>query len=151
MTGYLLDVNMLIALTWPKHIHHETAHRWFKRNHTAGWATCPVTQLGFVRISSNPKIIADAVSPREAVAMLERLVKLPHHEFWADDIAVGGDGPFSSLALIGHRQVTDAYLLSLAQHHHGKLATLDQGIAELVCNDVDRAQCLEQVNVENRM
>ncbi|HET6654911.1 MAG TPA: TA system VapC family ribonuclease toxin [Gammaproteobacteria bacterium] len=145
MSGSLLDVNVLIALTWPTHVHHAAARRWFDRNSGAGWATCPITQLGFVRVSSNPKIIRDAVPPREAVAMLERLVALPEHRFWPNDIAVAGRGPFASLAFVGHRQATDAYLLALAQHHEGKLATLDRGIVELIAERDQRARWVDLV------
>ncbi|MDN5862527.1 MAG: VapC toxin family PIN domain ribonuclease [Salinisphaera sp.] len=148
MSGYLLDVNMLIALTWPTHMHHGVARAWFQANSVLGWASCAVTQLGFVRISSNPKIIRDAVAPREAVAMLARLTTLPGHAFWPDDVAVHPAGPFASLAFVGHRQITDAYLLSLAQQHGGKLATLDGGISELIAKREERAQWVELVTEE---
>lgn len=136
MSG-LLDVNVLIALTWPTHVHHAAARRWFDRHSADGWATCPITQLGFVRLSSNPGIIRDAVAPREAVAMLARLVALPGHRFWPDEIPVAATGPFAALAFVGHRQATDAYLLALAQRQQGRLVTLDHGIAELIA---DRSQ-----------
>lgn len=145
MSGYLLDVNVLFALTWPTHVHHAAARRWFDANSAPGWATCPITQLGFVRVSSNPKIIRDAVAPREAVAMLERLVQLPGHEFWPDKLAVASEGPFASLAFVGHRQTTDAYLLALAQSHSGKLATLDKGIAELIAEREQRFRWIESI------
>lgn len=147
MSGYLLDVNVLIALTWPTHVHHTPARRWFDENAASGWATCPITQLGFVRLSSNPKFIADAVPPRDAIAMLARLVALPGHRFWSDDVAVTADGPFAALALVGHRQTTDAYLLALAQRHDGKLATLDGDIAELIAERDLRNRCVEQIAV----
>jgi toxin-antitoxin system PIN domain toxin len=138
LSGWLLDVNVLIALTWPTHVHHATVRRWFDDNAARGWATCPITQLGFVRISSNPKIIRDAVTPREAVAVLARLARLPGHEFWPDDITVALAGTFASLAFVGHRQTTDAYLLALAQRRDGRLATLDNGIAELLSEQDER-------------
>ncbi len=145
MNGYLLDVNVLIALTWPTHVHHVAARRWFDRSSASGWATCPITQLGFVRVSSNPKIIRDAVVPREAVAMLERLFQLPGHRFWPDEITVASAGPFASLAFVGHRQTTDAYLLALAQQHGGKLATLDKGVAELIAERGERPRWVEWI------
>ena len=143
MNGYLLDVNVLIALTWPTHVHHETARRWFERKAPSGWATCPITQLGFVRVSSNPGVIRDAVAPGHALAMLERLMDLPGHRFWPDEISLAPSGPFASLALVGHRQLTDAYLLSLAQHREGKLATLDGGLATLIADREQRARWVE--------
>lgn len=140
MTRYLLDTNLLIALAWPQHIHHAQAHAWFGTTGHRAWATCPITQLGFLRISSNPKIIVQAVSPRQAVSMLERILAVRGHEFWADDIAPTTAASFSSLVLVGHRQVTDAYLLALAQHHQGKLATFDQGISDLISSVKDRTR-----------
>lgn len=145
MSAYLLDVNVLIALTWPTHVHHASARQWFERKAAAGWATCPVTQLGFVRVSSNPGIIRDAVAPREAIAMLERLVALPGHRFWPDEPAVTSEGPLASLALVGYRQVTDAYLLTLARQHDGKLATLDRGVSTLVADREQRARWVEVI------
>lgn len=129
---YLLDVNILIALTWPQHVHHAQAHTWFDRVERQAWATCPLTQLAFVRISSNPRIIPDAVSPRAAATMLAKIVALSGHTFWADDLPLNGLAAMSGTALTGHRQVTDAYLIELARHHGGMLATLDAGLAELL-------------------
>jgi uncharacterized protein len=68
----LLDVNLLIALLWPAHEHHEAAHRWFGARRSKRWATCPLTQLAFVRIVSNPSFSTDAITPEEAVALLEK-------------------------------------------------------------------------------
>jgi len=132
VTVHLLDTNVLIALAWPQHIHHAPAHRWFANNRRQAWATCPITQLGFIRISSNPQIIREAVTPREALALLNQIIALPGHQFWSDDLLPTAAAPLSSLALVGHRQVTDAYLLALAQHQKGRLATFDRGIAELI-------------------
>jgi uncharacterized protein len=129
---YLLDVNVLIALAWPSHMHHARAHQWFERLSEPSWATCPLTQLAFVRISSNPKIIADAVSPRAAVQLLSTIVATSGHVFFADELAIVKLAGFTRAALVGHRQVTDAYLIELAKHHHAKLATLDRGIKDLL-------------------
>lgn len=130
--AYLLDVNVLIALAWPQHVHHALAHGWFDRIGRQAWASCPLTQLAFVRISSNPKIIAHAVSPRAAADVLAQMLALPNHQFWADDLPVFGLATMRGTAMIGHRQVTDAYLIELARHHGGVLATLDTGLAELL-------------------
>ena len=70
MAVALLDINVLVALAWPNHEHHDISHRWFAAHAAAGWATCPLIQCGFVRISSNPKIIANAVKPDDAIALL---------------------------------------------------------------------------------
>jgi uncharacterized protein len=136
---YLLDVNVLIALAWPLHAHHKVAHDWFENTGCKSWATCPLTQLAFVRISSNAKIIPAAVSPRAAVRALKEMTELEGHAFWPDDLPVNELASFNSIALIGHRQVSDAYLIELAKHHEGKVATLDAGLAELLPSS-DRAK-----------
>jgi len=132
MTGYLLDVNVLIALMWPTHEGHKQVRPWFHRNSGEGWATCPFTQAAFVRIVSNPAFFPDAVDPQEAVNILEVNLKDPRHRFWTDDVSfLKAVQPFSK-RLVGHKQVTDAYLLGLALHKKGKLVSLDRGILELL-------------------
>ena len=147
MSVHLLDTNLLIALAWPHHVHHGKAHEWFHGSGRKAWATCPLTQIAFIRISSNPKIIADAVSPREALDVLKKIVEVPGHHFWRDTVAPANAKVFASTALVGHRQVTDAYLLALAQHHKGKLATFDHGIAELIQVNKERALYITQVEI----
>ena len=131
MTTYLLDANVLIALAWPQHVHHQAAHRWFAKTGGKSWATCAITQLAFVRISCNPAIVADAVSPTESTRVLLAITRVSGHRFWSDDVALNQIEEMQSLAIIGHRQVTDAYLLGLARHHKGCLATFDRGLKEL--------------------
>lgn len=131
MSVGLLDVNMLIALSWPSHIHHRPACGWFVRHAARGWATCPLTQCAFVRISTNPKIIPEAVSPSEAFDLLRQIMSLKHHVYWPDDVGVLDEAVPKSL-VVGHRQITDAYLLGLAIHHGGRLVTLDKGIETLL-------------------
>lgn len=131
MTVHLLDVNLLIALAWPTHVHHEPAHRWFRKHAGEGWATCPMTQVGFVRISSNPSIIPAAVPAPAALEALRGFVASPQHVFWPDDLSLADRG-FPPGILAGHRQVTDAYLVSLAIRHGGRLATLDRSVAALL-------------------
>ncbi len=118
---------MLIALAWPSHVHHRQAQEWFARRKKAGFRTCPLTETGFVRISSNPQFTPDAVSPADALALLARITSLPGYEFWPDHLplvdAAGRDRPIS-----GHRQVTDAYLAGLAAANGGVLATFDRGV-----------------------
>ena len=70
--------------------------------------------------------------PHAAAEVLAQMIALPGHTFWADDLPVSGLAAMSSSAFIGHRQVTDAYLIELARHHGGVLATLDTGLAELL-------------------
>ena len=131
MTGYLLDTNLLIALLWPSHEQHERAVSWFARHRSRGWATCPFTQAGFVRIVSNPAFSRDAVQPRDAIQVLAANTAAKNHVLWADDLAFAEAVAFAGVRLIGHQQVTDAYLLGLALHHGGVLATLDRHIVTL--------------------
>jgi hypothetical protein len=122
---------MLIALAWPSHVHHHRAQAWFAGNASGGWATCPLTQCAFVRISSNPKVIPEAGAPKEAIALLDQVVKQANHNFWHDDITLLDDHVPGDL-LVGHRQVTDVYLLGLAIRHGGRLVTLDKATSSLL-------------------
>ena len=132
MKGYLLDTNVLIALLWPSHAHHEQAAKWFARHRTKGWATCPLTEAGFVRIVSNAAFSRDAVTPREAVGVLAANTAAKDHAFWPDELPLAEAIAFAGARLVGHQQVTDAYLLGLALHRGGMLATLDERIAALI-------------------
>ena len=131
MTCYLLDANVLIALAWPQHVHHETAHRWFTKIGNKSFATCAITQLAFIRISSNPKIIDEAVTAVQACALLSAVTKLRGHQYWQEKIEPERMEDLRGIAIVGHRQVTDAYLIGLARQHQGKLATFDRGVEEL--------------------
>jgi uncharacterized protein len=129
---FLLDVNVLIALLWPPHEAHARAQQWFAHNAHHGWATCAMTQAAFVRIVSNRAFSQRAVSPRDAVEVLSGSLNHPAHHFWTDDIGVPEALAAFGRRLLGHQQVTDAYLLSLAIHKKGKLATLDASLAALL-------------------
>ncbi|MGQ0736897.1 MAG: TA system VapC family ribonuclease toxin [Acidobacteriota bacterium] len=131
MNGYLLDTNVLIALLWPSHARHEVAIKWFVRHRQQRWATCPLTESGFVRIVSNPAFSRDAVTPREAVGLLAANTRADDHVFWAVDIPFGTAAEAAGTRLVGHQQVTDTYLLALAMKRGGVLATLDLGLAAL--------------------
>jgi uncharacterized protein len=126
----LLDLNILTALLWPTHVHHEAAHRWFSRRGKGRWATCPLTQLGFVRLSSNPAFSRDALTPTHAIALLEENLSDSRHVFWPDQLSVPSAAARAP-ELTGHRQVTDLYLLALAADRKGVLATFDQGLRAL--------------------
>jgi uncharacterized protein len=128
MGMFLLDANVLIALAWPEHEFHDKVGRWFARHSHTGWATCPFTQAAFVRVLSNPAFSPDALTPDNAVRVLETNLALPDHHFWPDSISVPDALKNVERRLAGHRQITDVYLVSLARHHQGKLATLDKGI-----------------------
>jgi toxin-antitoxin system PIN domain toxin len=118
----LLDVNALVALVWDSHVHHVTIRRWFAQNASSGWATCPLTESGFVRVSSNPKILPAAVMVADARVALVSLCSAAGHEFLIDDVSLGdADVP----AINGYRQVTDVHLLTLARRHAQRLVTFD--------------------------
>ena len=136
--AFLLDVNVLVALVWPNHVHHAAARRWFARLAGRTWATTPVTEFGFVRVSSNPVAVGDALSPAEALTVLEEIRRRPGHETWADDVTPTDRRWVDPARLVGHRQISDAHLLALARRHQGRLATLDQGLVELAGGDSDR-------------
>lgn len=130
--GFLLDVNVLIAMSWPTHVAHEKVQTWFSRHAQAGWATCPFTQTSFVRILSNPAFSPNALTTADAFQLLESNLKHPDHTFWPDNIGLLEATRSFQSQIAGHQQVADAYLLGLAQHRRGKLATLDAGILALL-------------------
>jgi len=146
MSQFLLDVNVLLALAWPAHRSNPNARNWFDKHAHHGWATCAFTEAAFVRILSNPIFTPDAVTPPGAVKALEAFVQTPLHHFWADDISFAeAVRPFRQ-RLMGHRQVSDAYLLGLAIHKRGKLATLDRGILSLLPGDSPDRERVELID-----
>ncbi|MEQ1702921.1 MAG: TA system VapC family ribonuclease toxin [Ilumatobacteraceae bacterium] len=127
----LLDVNVLIAICWPEHTLHSIAVEWFDRRADEGWATCSLTEAGFLRVSANPAVVGDAVRPRESAALLRRLRKVGSHHFLVDDISPVDSASFPLERLTGHRQVTDAHLLAIARRHDASLASFDRGVQVL--------------------
>ena len=127
-TVALLDVNLLVALFDPDHVHHELAHDWFSDQKEVGWATCPVTENGLLRVLTSPAYRSPANRPDDIVARLRAFRKSGGHEFWADAVSLADEKTFSATYLRGHRQVTDVYLLGLARSRGGLLATFDRSI-----------------------
>jgi uncharacterized protein len=127
VSAALLDVNVLVALFDPDHVHHEVAHDWFADNASDGWATCPLTENGFVRVLSNPAYGAVVSRTSDLVDRLRRFCKGPQYQFWTDDISLRDETLFDPSFLMG-RQLTDIYLLGLARKHRGRLATFDRSI-----------------------
>ena len=121
----LLDVNALIALAWDSHVHHAPMRAWFATNHAAGWATCPITESGFVRVSSNPKVLPSPIGIHAARGILTTLRAAPSHRFLTDDVSLT-DTDVPSIS--GYRQVTDAHLLTLARRRGMRLVTFDQAV-----------------------
>jgi toxin-antitoxin system PIN domain toxin len=128
----LLDVNVLVALAWPNHVCNVSARRWFRKQREIGWATCPTTENGFIRVSSNVRVIPEAKSPREAALFLRDLVAHEGHVFWPEEASIIDERWISLEKIHTYRQITDAHLLSLALRHEGCLATFDRGILSLV-------------------
>ena len=124
----LLDVNVLIALLDQAHPHHETAWSWLKANIKHGWASCPITQNGCIRIMSQPGY----PNPLPAAQVAQRLAEAaarPQHRFWPDSISLLDETAVDRSRLLSARQVTDAYLLALAVHNKGTFVTFDRSIA----------------------
>lgn len=126
MTSYLIDVNLLLALSDPMHIHHEVAHRWFADVGHRSWATCPVTENGFVRIAAHPSYPNRPGDVSAVVSLLRQFCQADGHCFWAEDVSIRD--LLQNGMIITHNQVTGIYLLGLAVARGGKLATLDQRI-----------------------
>jgi toxin-antitoxin system PIN domain toxin len=123
----LLDVNVLIALLDSDHASHDSAISWFSRHAREGWASCPITQNGSIRIMSNPGY----PNPLPVQAVIERLAEACHqniHEFWPDEVSLLDSDVVDSTRIHGPRQLTDIYLLALAVQHEGRLVTFDSGI-----------------------
>ena len=126
----LLDVSLLIALFDSDHVHHDAAHDWFADHHAYGWATCALTQNGFVRVLANPRYPATVMHrPAELLSHLQRLCASKHHVFWSDSVSLTDKKIFNPALIRGYRQLSDIYLLGLAKRMGGYLATFDAGIA----------------------
>src|ERR1043165_3798265 len=107
MSLYLLDTNVLLALMWPKHRHYAKAHACFDST-SPRWATCPLTECGFVRVISNPAFDPYPLKPGEAIAVLKQNLAHPRHVFWPDNLQLCDSPHFPVKALRGHQQITDA-------------------------------------------
>ena len=138
----LLDVNVLIALAWPNHVHHAAARAWFETRRREGWATCPLTEAGFVRVSCNPAVVRYSVTPLDAIAVLQRLSRLGSHTFWPMDQPITRLPESIGIRLQGYRQITDAVLLAAAMQRKGQLATLDAGMEGLVSESQRSSLCV---------
>jgi hypothetical protein len=120
----LLDINVLIALFDPDHVSHQTAITWFSRHAKEGWASCPLTQNGCVRIMSSPSY----PSPKPVQTLVRRLAEACEeriHQFWPDEQSLLDSEVFDSSRIHGPRQITDIYLLGLAVQHEGRFVTFD--------------------------
>ena len=124
----LLDISVLLALLDAQHVHHDATFGWVEAGGLReGWASCPITENGVVRILSQPTY-PHPVTPAEAVAALSGSTADGDHEFWASDVSITDENLVRPDRLHGHRQVTDAYLLALAVAHRGVFVTLDRRV-----------------------
>ncbi len=131
MTRYLPDINVLIGIAREDAQFHKADFRWFQTTGSHQFATCPFTQAGFVRISSNERIGPRPVNLSGAMELLDRMTSLSGHQFWPIDEGLAETiRPFRK-QIYGHGQITDAYLLGLAIQNNGVLVTRDKAIAHL--------------------
>lgn len=124
----LLDVNVLVALLDAQHVGHARAHHWLAKSLAEGWASCPITENGCVRVMTNPRYPAP-VAAAEVLRKLAVAKSSAAHVFWPDDVSLTDTSVFDASQLRGHQQVTDCYLLGLAVKHGGRLVTFDSGIS----------------------
>lgn len=124
----LLDVNVLLALFDPIHIHHERAHRWWSSDADDGWATCPITQNGFLRVISSPNY-PSPIPLSDAQMLLSRQTDTASHAFWQDTISLADAARFDFSSIRGPKQLTDVYPLALAVANEGRLVTFDGHIS----------------------
>ncbi len=123
----LADVNVLVAFLWPLHAHHRAARSWFAAARLRGWATCPITQMGCVRVLATRAVSQGALTVPTAAALLREFVTDGRHQFWPDDLALSDSRFEASLRHFqGPNQLTDRYLLALAVAHGGTFATFDR-------------------------
>jgi uncharacterized protein len=123
----LLDVNVLIALLDGGHLHHRRATAWLSQHLRHGWASCPLTQNGCIRIMAQPGYANSAPAAQVAQRLTEAAGDASH-AFWPDDVSLLEPGRVDWTRVLGPRQVTDAYLLALAVAHEGRFVTFERGV-----------------------
>ena len=143
----LLDVDVLLALAWPTHIHHHAAHRWFAANSEQGWATCPLTQLGFARLAMQPAVVKVPILFGDVMEALDRMTANRTHRFWPLEGGLADIRGSIRSRLVGHNQLTDAVLLDLAIRNQGRLATFDRRVMALLPPDSDEREALAVIPV----
>lgn len=128
MRRALLDINVLLALLDSDHIHHRRARAWIEAEIDHGWASCAITENGFLRVISQPRY-PSPISTSAAIDLLGRATRSRHHEFWPCTLSLLDEGVVEPSRLHYPRQVTDAYLLAVARFSEGRLVTFDRSIA----------------------
>ena len=128
----LFDVGVLVALFDPAHLHHDTAHAWLDEHRGQGWATCPVSENGFVRIVAHPDYPGSRSTVSDALERLQAFTESGDHHFWPDSTSLRRGSRFDAGRLEDHGHITAGYLLLLAVHHGGRLVTFDHALAPAV-------------------
>ena len=136
----LLDANALIALLWPTHEHHAAMRQWFRLHADAGWASTALTQGAFVRIVSQPAFAGRGIPLGEVADLLMRNLAHPQHRLLALDFGFDAVVRACTGGLLGHRQVTDAWLLTAAIRHGAQLLTFDTGLSQLLATPQERSK-----------
>lgn len=136
---FLLDVNVLIALIDPYHNFHDLAHQWFTADAGKQWASCPLTENGATRILGHHRYPEGPGTPAVAAELVRGLLAHPARHFWADDISLLAGDRVDCTRLTTTGQITDTYLLALASHHQGKLATFDRRLSAVAVEGGDQA------------
>jgi toxin-antitoxin system PIN domain toxin len=124
----LLDVNVLVALFDPDHVHHQAAHDWFADHRDEPWATCAVTEAGFMRVVGNPSYGSPVQSTADLIPLLRKFCSSRRHQFWGETVSFRDDRLFRPAYIRGYRQLTDIYLLGLTKRMEGRLVTFDSTI-----------------------
>jgi toxin-antitoxin system PIN domain toxin len=135
----LLDVNVLVALFDPDHVHHEMAHQWFSANRHYGWASCPLTENGLIRVLSNAAYTGAHETTLAIRRRLDSFCSSGEHSFWPDQLSLRDESRFK-LSGVTHGQITDVYLLGLAMEMGGRLATFDRRIPLMAAIRADQKQ-----------
>jgi len=134
VTEYVLGVDLLLALAWPQHEQHGAAHRWFAAEGRHAWATCPVSQLEFVRLSCDRAVVPDAARLSDAVELLRDITALPGHRFWRDNVTICAPILLDGAARLDAAHVLPAYLIELARRNEAVLATFDELLPDLAAS-----------------
>jgi toxin-antitoxin system PIN domain toxin len=140
---WLLDVSVLLAWLWPAHEAHKTAESWILHHRQEAWASCPITEMGFLRIVTNRSFSPDAPNWVEAIKILRKHTKgNPAHSFWKDSISLVEVGEKLGGRISGPNQITGAYLLAMAMQHKGCLVTFDYRVQSLAPKGSDECNAL---------
>ena len=135
---FLLDVNTLVALCWSSHAHHAAALNWFKEHAKQGWATCAFTQAAFVRVILQPAFSGEPLQANQVIELLARTTAHAQHRYFEIDFDMRRVQQACTGGLLGHRQITDAWLLATVIRHEATLVTFDRSIASLLATQAER-------------